>query len=89
MTEMNNHPLIRAKAKELITRFGITELPVNPFEIAHKLDIQTCAKFLTGKFLTCFFLLIQTWKNTLPVCRLSPRHLPQRAASTILQLGAS
>ena len=44
MTEMNNYPLIRAKAKELITRFGITELPVNPFEIAHKLDIQTHPK---------------------------------------------
>ena len=44
MTKINNHPVIRAKAKELITRFGITELPVNPFDIAHKLDIQTHAK---------------------------------------------
>ena len=32
MTEMNNYPIIRAKAKELINRFEITELPVNPFE---------------------------------------------------------
>ena len=44
MTTTNNYPVIRAKAKELITRFGITELPVNPFEIAHKLDIQTLPK---------------------------------------------
>ena len=44
MTKINNYPVIRAKAKELITRFGITELPVNPFDIAHKLDIQTHAK---------------------------------------------
>ncbi|MCY4210323.1 MAG: ImmA/IrrE family metallo-endopeptidase [Gammaproteobacteria bacterium] len=46
MTKTNSYPLIKAKAKakELISRYGVTELPVDPFDIAHKLDIQTCAK---------------------------------------------
>ena len=41
---MNNYPLIKAKAKELISRFEIKELPVDPFDIAHKLNIRTLAK---------------------------------------------
>ena len=44
MTKMNNYPAIRAKANGLINRLGITELPVNPFDIAHKLNIRTQAK---------------------------------------------
>lgn len=34
-----NHAEIRAKAQEIIDRFCIQELPVNPFDIAHQLNI--------------------------------------------------
>ena len=44
MMKVNSKPVIRAKANELIKRFDITALPVDPFKIAEKLDIQICAK---------------------------------------------
>ena len=34
-----NYAKIRAKAQELIKRFGIQELPVDPFDIARQLKI--------------------------------------------------